>query len=150
MLENQLLANGLHSSLVTHDIPSQLEAVRAQRDRIKDAIHRKKAALGVDSRTHLEAISGSEYLRLRMNARALKQRIRDRLRQRKFELERLERAYRQTVNGTSEGCYILCGADNSAQKRICVHILVLLPSGESLELSNWPRIITTFAANLPS
>ena len=33
-----------------------------------------------------------------MNALALKQRIRDRLRQRKFELEILERAYRKTVN----------------------------------------------------
>ncbi|KII83461.1 hypothetical protein PLICRDRAFT_84861, partial [Plicaturopsis crispa FD-325 SS-3] len=33
-----------------------------------------------------------------MNARALKKRIRDRLRQRKFELERLEREYRNTVN----------------------------------------------------
>jgi hypothetical protein len=34
-----------------------------------------------------------------MNARSLKHRIRDRLRQRKFELEKLERAYRHTVNG---------------------------------------------------
>ncbi|KIJ06019.1 hypothetical protein PAXINDRAFT_20761 [Paxillus involutus ATCC 200175] len=32
-----------------------------------------------------------------MNALAVKTRIRDRLRQRKFELERIERAYRQTV-----------------------------------------------------
>lgn len=35
-----------------------------------------------------------------MNALALKQRLRDRLRQRKFELEKLERSYRRTVNGT--------------------------------------------------
>ena len=34
-----------------------------------------------------------------MNACALKARIRDHLRQRKFELERLERSYRKTVNG---------------------------------------------------
>ncbi|KAF9231673.1 hypothetical protein BU15DRAFT_90847 [Melanogaster broomeanus] len=37
-------------------------------------------------------------LGVRMNARALKTRIRERLRQRKFELERLERAYRTTTN----------------------------------------------------
>lgn len=61
----------------------------------------KKAALGVEARTLLTDISTSDYLRLRMNARALKQRIRDRLRHRKFELERLERAYRVTVNGMS-------------------------------------------------
>ena len=34
-----------------------------------------------------------------MNAYALKTRIRDRLCQRKFELKRLERSYRKTVNG---------------------------------------------------
>ena len=38
----------------------------------------------------LRDISTNDYLQLHMNARALKQRIRDRLRQHKFELERLE------------------------------------------------------------
>jgi len=35
-----------------------------------------------------------------MNALALKKRIRDQLRQRKFQHERLERAYRHTSGGT--------------------------------------------------
>ncbi|OJA11301.1 hypothetical protein AZE42_09658 [Rhizopogon vesiculosus] len=38
------------------------------------------------------------YLQVRMNAHALKIRLRNRLRQRKFELEKLERSYRNTVN----------------------------------------------------
>jgi hypothetical protein len=42
-----------------------------------------------------------------MNACAVKTRIRERLRQCKFELERLERAYRTTVNGTSSLLIIL-------------------------------------------
>jgi len=36
-----------------------------------------------------------------MNAQSLKRRIHDRLRQRKFKLEKPERAYRHTINGTS-------------------------------------------------
>lgn len=97
-LETQLLGNSLHS-FANVDIPVQLDEARAQQNRIQDALRRKKAALGVESLTLLQELSGSEYLRLRMNARALKQRTRDRLRQRKFELERLEKAYRHTVNG---------------------------------------------------
>ncbi|KAG1809896.1 uncharacterized protein HD556DRAFT_1428135 [Suillus plorans] len=38
------------------------------------------------------------YLTIRLNAHTVKTRIRDRLRQHKFELERLERSYRATVN----------------------------------------------------
>ena len=46
----------------------------------------------------LRDISTNDYLRLHMNAHALKQCIQDRLCQRKFELERLKQAYRMTVN----------------------------------------------------
>ncbi|KAJ7061896.1 hypothetical protein B0H15DRAFT_746585, partial [Mycena belliarum] len=38
------------------------------------------------------------YLQLKMNARALKHRLRDRLRARKFELDRVERSFRRLVN----------------------------------------------------
>lgn len=55
--------------------------------------------MGVEERVALDELRQSRYLRDRMNARALKTRIRDRLRQRKFELEKLECAYRHTVNG---------------------------------------------------
>jgi hypothetical protein len=61
----------------------------------------KRDALGVDGRLNLAKLTGSEYLQLRMNARALKKRIRERLRQRKFEHERFERAYRSSTNGMS-------------------------------------------------
>lgn len=98
-LESRLLTSSLHDTFATLDIPSQLDDLRSQRGRISQALSRKKSALGVEARTLLADIASSDYLRLRMNARALKQRIRDRLRQRKFELEKLERAYRATANG---------------------------------------------------
>jgi hypothetical protein len=40
-----------------------------------------------------------KYLQATLNARALKIRIRERVRHRKFEIERLERSYRNTING---------------------------------------------------
>jgi flagellar biosynthesis regulator FlaF len=76
-----------------------LNEARAKASRIRKAFQTKRATLGVDGRLNLQLLTNDNFLRLRMNARALKKRIRDRLRQRKFELERLERAYRHTSNG---------------------------------------------------
>lgn len=93
-LETQLL-QGLGDP---HDLDMRLEEMRARRACTIATIQRKHAALGLDERAQLSRLAKSKFLQLRMNARALKQRIRDRLRQRKFELDRLERSYRQTVN----------------------------------------------------
>jgi hypothetical protein len=41
----------------------------------------------------------NEFLQVRMNARALKARLRDRLRQQKFEMDRVERSHRKTASG---------------------------------------------------
>lgn len=98
-LELQLMGNARFDSTDDTDIPQQLEDARVQHTQILYSLRRKRAALGVDERVHLASLHRSAFLRIRMNARSLKRRIRDRLRQRKFELEKLERAYRNTVNG---------------------------------------------------
>jgi hypothetical protein len=64
-----------------------------------DTLRRRRAALGTEDKVNLERMKKDIYLTVRLNALAIKTRIRDRLRQRKFELERLERSYRATVNG---------------------------------------------------
>jgi len=93
------MGNAVLDSTDGTDIPEQLDDSRAQQARIVASLHHKRAALGVDECAHLASLRRNNFLRIRMNARSLKHRIRDRLRQRKFELEKLERAYRQTVNG---------------------------------------------------
>jgi hypothetical protein len=98
-LELQLMGNSILHSTDGTDVPQQLEDSRAQHARIVDSLRRKRAALGVEEHAHLTLLRQNKFLRIRMNARSLKHRIRDRLRQRKFELEKLERAYRHTVNG---------------------------------------------------
>jgi hypothetical protein len=95
-LESQLMRN---ASVDGSNVPQQLESSRLQHGRIVDSLRRKRAALGVDERAHLALLRQNDFLRIRMNARSLKRRIRDRLRQRKFELEKLERAYCHTING---------------------------------------------------
>ena len=107
-LEAKLCATALLDSPETHDIPMQLDNARAKCRTIAETIQRKKAALGVDGRTNLASITRSPYLRLRMNARALKKRIQDRLRHRKFELEKLERSYRHTMNGQFSFSFVYC------------------------------------------
>ncbi|KAJ7442423.1 hypothetical protein FB451DRAFT_1343897 [Mycena latifolia] len=60
-------------------------------------LRQKESALGVTERQSLRGLANSKYLRLRMNARALKHRLRDRLRSRKFELDKVERSFRRLL-----------------------------------------------------
>lgn len=98
-LEAQLLAESFPGPLDPADIPIQLDDARAKCLSIEKCIRQKKAALGVNELANLAKLADSPFLRIRMNARALKKRIRERLRHRKFELEKLERSYRRSVNG---------------------------------------------------
>ena len=57
-------------------------------------------ALGVCNRQHLEKLKGNGFLRLCMNAQALKARMRARLVNNKFEHHKLERVYQNQVMRT--------------------------------------------------
>ncbi|KAG1887859.1 hypothetical protein F4604DRAFT_1675004 [Suillus subluteus] len=96
-LEMQLYVGGV-ANVVEFNL--QLADAQSQHAKIADTVRRRKAALGPQGQADLKMMKNDIYLTIRLNARAVKTRIRDRLRQRKFELERLERSYRATVNGT--------------------------------------------------
>jgi hypothetical protein len=81
------------------ELSMQMTECNIKIDKIKNAIQSRKSLLGIDDRANLLSLRNSVYLQARMNARALKHRVRDRLRQRKFEIEKIERSYRKTVNG---------------------------------------------------
>lgn len=81
------------------DLSEQLRDAREHLKCLEHGFHRKKNALGIGERANLHTLQQDTFLRLRMNALALKQRLRNRLRQRKFEIEKLERSYRRSVNG---------------------------------------------------
>ncbi|KAH7905169.1 hypothetical protein BJ138DRAFT_1231768 [Hygrophoropsis aurantiaca] len=100
----QASVDHLDQQLVEHRVDNiaelimQLLAARLRLEQAQVSLRRKISALGVHEKANLAALKKSAYLRVRMNARALKTRIRNRLRDRKFEIEKLERSYRQTVN----------------------------------------------------
>jgi hypothetical protein len=94
-LENSILSGT--ANIV--DIDVELLEYRGKCKRVADNIQKRRNSLGVSDQANLRDLRNSAYLRIRMNARAIKTRLRDRLRNRKFEIEKLERSYRRTVNG---------------------------------------------------
>jgi hypothetical protein len=81
------------------DAENKYNNALAASERISALLRQKERALGSIERHQLRKLVNSPYLRDRMNALALKIRLRDKLRSRKFELERLERTFRKQVNG---------------------------------------------------
>ncbi|KII84699.1 hypothetical protein PLICRDRAFT_117578 [Plicaturopsis crispa FD-325 SS-3] len=120
-LEAQLLGE-YDEDVDDGDIAVELSAIRGRIAVLSSNIHSRIRALGANERSNLKRLASNEYVRVRMNARALKKRIRDRLRQRKFELERLERAYRHTVNGKTEIMDVFLGTyGNCIEKNLRSH-----------------------------
>lgn len=103
LLETQL-SNDTALHYTTVETSLEIQEVREACNQLSDTIRKKRAALGVGQRTALRQMLEDEFLQLRVNALALKTRIRDRLRQRKFEREPLERSYRHIRNGSSHTC----------------------------------------------
>jgi acetate kinase len=71
-------------------LSQQLDDARTHLASLEQGLRRKRGLLGVDEQLDLKRLQENNFLRMRMNALALKERIRDRLRQRKFEIEKLE------------------------------------------------------------
>ncbi|KAI5980440.1 hypothetical protein EDD15DRAFT_2393533 [Pisolithus albus] len=94
-LENDLINNHVHDIV---DFNLQLAAAKGSLSKASHALRQKKSALGVSAKTDLYLLKNNKWLQTQTNAQALKTRIRERLCQRKFELERLERSYRNSVN----------------------------------------------------
>ena len=77
-----------------------LSELREKHNKLERAYKSKREVLGTDGRLRLDRLLGNKFLKIRINALALKKRLRTRLQQRKFELDGLERAYRKTnTNG---------------------------------------------------
>lgn len=87
------------------DLSDQATDTNRRLQRLQDLRRGKYNALGAPKTNQLSRLRDNVFLRSRMNALAIKQRLRDRLHQRKFELEKLEQSYRRTVNGTYTSFY---------------------------------------------
>ncbi|KAJ6526367.1 hypothetical protein B0H19DRAFT_1335642 [Mycena capillaripes] len=76
----------------------EFDKADAARAKAEKTLREKERALGVGERQALSKMSHIQYYNARMNARATKRRLRDRLRQRKFELDLVERSFRRLMN----------------------------------------------------
>jgi hypothetical protein len=82
------------------DLLEQHQDAHATCLKLADLICQKWACLGINQHTILRNLKDSVFLQVQLNAHAVKTRVRDHLRQRKFELEQPEHSYRQVINGT--------------------------------------------------
>ncbi|THU96080.1 hypothetical protein K435DRAFT_858916 [Dendrothele bispora CBS 962.96] len=72
-----------------------LEKAKEQLRKARQKLSQQEKSLGIPERRQLKNLEASPFLTKRMNALSLKIRLRQRLRARKFELDRLERSYRK-------------------------------------------------------
>jgi chromosome segregation ATPase len=86
------------------ELQLELSQARSKVEKLSHTIKCKKEALGIDCRLNLARVANSKFLRLRMTAQSLKKHIRDRLCARRFEMERLDQAYKQNRNGVLIYC----------------------------------------------
>ncbi|KAF7969641.1 hypothetical protein HWV62_26779 [Athelia sp. TMB] len=115
--EEANLVNQLHNDYVagrgdTFDVADLLKDAETRLSRMQQLRNQKFKALGISEAAALNGLKNNNFLKTWMNALAVKQRLRDRLRQRKFELERLERSYRRTINDSKADSQV-----NDALKR---------------------------------
>jgi hypothetical protein len=67
----------------------------SKKERVEAQIAQQKQELGVSDAANLRRLLDNKYLQAHMQAKALKTRIQSKLRNRKFELEQLNRVYHQ-------------------------------------------------------
>ncbi|THU93062.1 hypothetical protein K435DRAFT_820348 [Dendrothele bispora CBS 962.96] len=91
-----------NSELSTSRLPDQramagedIQKAKADLVKARQNLNKQERSLGVPERRQLKHLLESPFLTKRMNALSLKMRLRQRLRARKFELDRLERSYRK-------------------------------------------------------
>jgi hypothetical protein len=80
-------------------------------DNVK-AVATKKKGLGIESERSLKRLLSDKYLLLKVNAQALKSRIRSKLQGRKFELERIDKAARHGASETKLRAHVQSQIDH--------------------------------------
>ncbi|KAJ7589950.1 hypothetical protein C8J56DRAFT_783748 [Mycena floridula] len=80
------------------DLASDIADARKHIKDLQDRISKKRMSLNINDRADLDKLISDKFLQLKINALALKTRIRNRLRFRKLELEKTIQDYRGSIN----------------------------------------------------
>ncbi|PPR04745.1 hypothetical protein CVT26_012885, partial [Gymnopilus dilepis] len=97
-LEDMLITDNFSPGMTVFEVQDQIYKLKNKIKIIARSIEEKKTKLSLADQKNLTRLLGNDFLRIRMNALAVKQRIRERLRHRKYELESFGSSYRNTVN----------------------------------------------------
>ncbi|KAG6805341.1 hypothetical protein H0H92_015782, partial [Tricholoma furcatifolium] len=92
---NKVLVNSATEPDMHADTIEELKDIHLKLEATAAAIQRKSELLGVRDRARLTKLTNDPFYAARVNALAVKTRLRDRLRARKFEMERVERSFRK-------------------------------------------------------
>ncbi|KAG6823012.1 hypothetical protein H0H92_011726, partial [Tricholoma furcatifolium] len=95
---NKILLDHTTEPDVHAETIQELAALRSNISNINLTISKRSDLLGVSDRTRLQKLVNNPFYAARVNAIAMKTRLRDRLRSRKFEMEHVERSFRKQVN----------------------------------------------------
>lgn len=77
---------------------SELDTLKERLEKTRKLLTTKERAMGVEGRLQYQHLASSPFVTHRMNAQALKFRLRQKLRSRKFERDRLEHSFRRQMN----------------------------------------------------
>ena len=96
--EDMIRTSNYESGMTVLEVEDQILELQKKRKSITDTIRQKRSKLSVGDEQNLVSLLGNKFLQVRLNALAVKQRIRERLRHRKYELESLQQSYRKTMD----------------------------------------------------
>ncbi|EDR10841.1 uncharacterized protein LACBIDRAFT_324780 [Laccaria bicolor S238N-H82] len=96
--QENIILNPLASDYHLCDAELHLAEAKKALSSAESWVHASESALGIHKRAKLGKLLGSPFIAVRMNARALKLCLRERLCSQKFELDRIKRSYRNHVN----------------------------------------------------
>ncbi|EIN12249.1 hypothetical protein PUNSTDRAFT_60254, partial [Punctularia strigosozonata HHB-11173 SS5] len=123
ILEKQMkqLETSILAGESTDETRMQLTEVEDRLARTQLSAKKYRAKLDIQTRSKVDRLRGNQYLNNRVNALALKTRIRDRLRQRKFEFSRVDRVSRTHASQSSRKYSLMrtlgAHATNAIQQR---------------------------------
>lgn len=90
------------------------EHCSSRRTQVNRQVAEKRAALGLQDQRDLHKLMNDKYLQARLKALAVKERLRAKLQGRKFELERVDKAYQQSpisANGMTSVRFLVLLSD---------------------------------------
>ena len=125
-----------------------IDAARKNLKQAKDKVKQLEKTLGIQDSTLVRKLAHSAYYEARMNAKVVKERLVSKLRDRKFELDPIERSFRRTRSGMygSAGCSRLRSSKLHPQRTSATNTSGKRSSDGSPILTSWSRRTTSSAA----